>query len=215
MDRHEPSGPQGHSEEGDPAALEAAAEAALWQTGDDDENLARATTRFHLDRAREELGWKEYPSTRPCPSCGGYEALIGEHNGQNVVRCRSCRSFIYNAPKTETGQKPRTVATIRQGVKPGQQVRILERDGACVLCGSRDGLTIGHGLSWKDAQMLGEVGPYLNTDENLFAMCEGCNAGLGGRSVLPKTYHLIVLRLLQAADRRAPARASADAAVRI
>lgn len=205
----------GRAEE-DLAALEADVSAPLWPADDggSDENLEGATARFHRDRAREQLGWKAYESKRPCPSCGSYDAELGERGGQNVVRCRNCKAHIYNAPKTETGQKPRTVATIRRGIKPNQQVRILERDGACVLCGSREDLTIGHALSWKDAEALGEVGPYLDSDQNLFAMCEGCNLGLGGRSVLPKTYHLIVLRLVQAADSRAPAATFDDPSLR-
>jgi 5-methylcytosine-specific restriction endonuclease McrA len=187
--------------EGESTAIDETLEATLWQVTDD-EDLTEATGLFHRDRAFEELGWTTYTSQRPCPKCGSYDAQLSERKGQNVVRCRRCKAHIYNAPKTETGQRPRNVATIRRGIKPNQQVRILERDGACVLCGSREGLTLGHALSLKDAEAQGEVGPYLDGDENLFAMCEGCNSGLGGRSILPKTYHLIVLRLLQAADRR-------------
>jgi len=177
-------------------------EVGLWDVTDDGEDLTGATARFHGDLAYERLGWRPYESRQPCPKCGSREGQLGQINGQNVVRCRQCKTHIYNAPKTETGEKPRTVATLRRGIKPSQQVRILERDGACVLCGSRDGLTIGHALSWKDAEALGDVGPYLDSDENLFAMCEACNLGLGGRSVLPKTYLMIVVRLLQASDRQ-------------
>ena len=177
-------------------------EPTLWEVTSDDADLSAATATFHRERAYETLGWHSYHSQRPCPKCGSYDGQISDRKGQNVVRCRHCKTHIYNAPKTETGQKPRTIGTIRRGIKPGQQVRILERDGCCVLCGSRERLTIGHGLSIKDAETLGEVGPYLDSDENLFAMCEACNAGLGGRSVLPKTYHLVVLRLIQAARHR-------------
>lgn len=58
----------------------------------------------------------------------------------------------------------------------------------------------------SDAVAMGEVGPYLNSDENLLAMCEACNLGLGGRSLLPRAYHLIVLRLTQAHVRRSAVR---------
>jgi len=183
-------------------------EPTLWEVTADDEDLSEATAVFHQDRAYEALGWKAYHSQRACPKCGSYDGQLREDRGQNVVRCRHCKSHVYNAPKTETGQKQRTVATVRRGLKPSQQVRILERDGSCVLCGSRDSLTIGHALSLNDAQALGEVGPYLDSDENLFAMCEACNLGLGGRSVLPKTYHLIVLRLIQARLQREGHRAA-------
>lgn len=181
-------------------------EPTLWDVTPENADLGEATAAFHRDRAYDSLGWSSYHSQRPCPQCGSFDGQLNERSGQNVVRCRHCKTHIYNAPKTETGQKQRTVATIRRGIKPSQQVRILERDGSCVLCGSPKGLTIGHALSVKDAEALGEVGPYLDSDENLFAMCEACNSGLGGRSVLPKTYHLIVLRLMQAARLRAAAK---------
>ncbi len=177
-------------------------EPTLWEVTADDADLSQATADFHRDRAYEALGWRSYHSQRPCPKCGSYYGQLRENGGQNVVRCRHCKTHIYNAPRIETGQKPRTVATLRRGIKPSQQVRILERDGSCVICGSRDNLTIGHALSIKDAQALGEVGPYLASDENLFAMCDACNSGLGGRSLVPKTYHLIVLRLIQARRQR-------------
>ncbi len=178
--------------------LEQRIEATLWDVADDGD-LEHQTARFHQDRARELLGSKPYESRQPCPKCGGVDGLLTEVAGQNVVRCRSCRTYIYSAPKHETGQRPRTVTTARKDIKPAQQARILERDGAaCVLCHRTEQLTMGHALSIKEAQELGEVGPFLNSDENLLTMCEACNIGLGGRSLLPRAYALIMLRLLKA-----------------
>ena len=81
--------------------------------------------------------------------------------------------------------------------------QILDRDhGRCVLCGSSDDLTIGHLLSVADGFALGALESELNDDANLAAMCEGCNAGLGARSVSARTYLVIMFRLVQAEIRR-------------
>jgi len=187
-----------HDAEREYDGLEQQVEATLWDVADEGD-LGQQTARFHQDRAREFLGSTPYESRQPCPKCGGVDGLLAEVGGQNIVRCRSCRTYIYAAPKHETGQRPRTVATARKDIKPGQQARIFERDGAaCVLCHRTEQLTMGHVLSIKEAQELGEVGPFLNSDENLLTMCEACNLGLGGRSLLPRAYGLIMLRLLQA-----------------
>jgi hypothetical protein len=83
---------------------------------------------------------------QPCRFCGcttGYREVRG---GQNCVSCDKCRRHTYQAPETETGEAPRTVETVRRGIKPGQQARILDRDhGRCVLRGRGDQpLVIGH-----------------------------------------------------------------------
>jgi hypothetical protein len=108
---------------------------------------------------------------------------------------------LYNAPRTETGAKPRTVKTLRRSIRPTQQARILDRDHArCALCGSTDDLTIGHLLSLEDGARLGATIAELYSDENLAAMCEACNVGLlhGPKSINALTYTVIVWRLLQA-----------------
>lgn len=35
-------------------------------------------------------------------SCGETEGLITRKSGQDVVRCRSCDSYLYCAPRSET-----------------------------------------------------------------------------------------------------------------
>ena len=164
-----------------------------------DADLSRETARFHLARARELLraGGKPY-AARPCRWCGSTDGILLENNGQNTVYCGECGKHSYNAPKTETGQRPRSVRTVRSRIKPSQQARIFDRDqGRCVLCGAREELTIGHLLSVEEAYEMGEVGPELHDDANLAAMCEACNLGLGRHSVSPRTYAVIMHRLVK------------------
>lgn len=169
--------------------------------------MERETARFHIARARELLrrGGKPYPA-RPCRWCASTNGILLETNGQNTVYCGDCGKHTYNAPKTETGQRPRTAQTVRVGIKPGQQARIFDRDqGRCILCGSTETLTIGHLLSVDEAEALGERGPIVNDDANLAAMCEACNLGLNRHSVSPRTYAVIMYRLVQAeVARRSP-----------
>lgn len=120
---------------------------------------------------------------------------------QTTVRCVNCYRFLYNAPRTETGEKPRTVKTLRRSIRPRQQARILNRDrGRCVLCASKHELTIAHLLSIEDGLALSAEEHELYDDANLAAMCEACNIGLrhGPRSVTPRTYLVIMFLLVRA-----------------
>lgn len=165
-----------------------------------DGDLSRETARFHISRTRELLrdGGKPYTS-RACRFCDSTDGILLERNGQNTVYCGKCGKHSYNAPKTETGQRPRTVQTVRKAIKPSQQARIFDRDqGRCILCGAKDRLTIGHLLSIDDAYEMGELGPELHDDANLAAMCEACNLGLGRHSISPRTYAVLMHRLVKA-----------------
>lgn len=166
-----------------------------------DSDLNRETARFHISRARELLrGGGEPYTSRPCRFCDSTNGILLERNGQNSVYCGDCGKHNYNAPKTETGQRPRTVRTVRRVIKPSQQARIFDRDqGRCILCGVEDRLTIGHLLSIDDAYKMGELGPELHDDANLAAMCEACNLGLGRHSISPRTYAVLMHRLVKAA----------------
>ncbi len=136
-----------------------------------------------------------YLSREEC--CGTLEAFLIPTNGQNCVYCHECGRWLYNAPKHETGEAPRTVATLRKGLKPSQQARILERDlGRCVMCGTREDLTIGHFLSVKDGIALGVPDDVLESDENKAAMCEACNLGLQAHSVSARFYVSLLAALL-------------------
>jgi hypothetical protein len=61
---------------------------------------------------------------------------------------------------------------------------------------------MGHLLSVADGFALGALESELYDDANLAAMCEACNAGLGKRSMSPRTYRVILFRLIQAEIRR-------------
>lgn len=166
--------------------------------GADDDR--RAAAKFYAGRAREALRGGGRPhESRPCRWCGSTSGVLFEVSGQNSVYCGDCGKHSYNAPKTETGQRPRTVETLRPQIKPSQQARVLDRDhGRCVLCGATERLTIGHLLSLHDAFHLGATEAAVHDDANLAAMCEACNAGLGRHSVSPRTYAVIMWRLVQA-----------------
>lgn len=168
--------------------------------------LEREDAHFYIARMRESLegaGKKPHDMRTPCQFCDCRVGVLVVQGGQNTVKCAQCRRHSYNAPKTETGQITRTVRTLRTGMKPAQQARILDRDhGRCILCGASDDLSIGHLLSIADGARLGATESELNDDANLAAMCEGCNAGLGARSILTRTYLIIMLRILQAEIRR-------------
>jgi 5-methylcytosine-specific restriction endonuclease McrA len=168
--------------------------------------LEREEAHFFIARMREILeraGEKPHDMRTPCQFCDCPLGVLVVQGGQNTVRCAQCRRHSYNAPKTETGQIARTVRTLRTDMKPSQQARILDRDhGRCILCGGSDDLTIGHLLSIADGARLNATESELNDDANLAAMCEGCNAGLGARSISTRTYLIIMLHILQAEIRR-------------
>jgi 5-methylcytosine-specific restriction endonuclease McrA len=168
--------------------------------------LEQEDARFRMERARaaiENAGFQTYEMREPCSNCGCPLGVLRVRKKQNTVSCIVCQRHCYNAPKTETGELVRSVQTLRQSIKPSQQARILDRDqGRCILCGTRDGLVLGHLLSVADGFALGALESELYDDANLAAMCEGCNAGLGRHSISPRTYRVILFRLVQAEIRR-------------
>lgn len=130
-----------------------------------------------------------------CQHCGGTGGMVSVVNGQNVVRCGDCSRFQYNAPKTETGEKPRTIESAHAGIKPSVRMRILERaTGRCEICGSDKNLHVGHLVSVQDGMDLGLSDRELNSDANLAAMCEACNLGLGSLSITPRLYVALLRR---------------------
>lgn len=176
---------------------------------DERQSLAKEEASWWIARMREQLGAiTPYQSRSECPDCRIASAAITASNGQNIVRCAKCGRHLYNAPKTETGQRVRTVDSLRHPIKPSQQARILDRDHrTCVLCGRSDlQLTIGHLLSIEEGVAVGASESELYDDGNLAAMCEGCNLGLGRHSISARTYAVIMLHLVRAeAHRRATA----------
>ena len=120
---------------------------------------------------------------KPC-RCGFAQGYIVTKNGQDCVYCVTCDTFQYNAPKTETGRKMRSVSSVHNAIKPKQRSRILERATArCEFCGSRTDLHVGHIVSVKRGLEMGLTEAEINSDENLAAMCSECNLGVGKEPV--------------------------------
>jgi hypothetical protein len=119
----------------------------------------------------------------------GCTTLIGEPwadgyvrtaNGKEVMLCSRC-----GRPQFVVERGARTVTTVHNGIKPTQRARILQRDGRCVMCSSKQNLQVGHLLSVADGLAQGLTEAEINHDANLAAMCAECNAGVGPRSVYP------------------------------
>lgn len=136
-----------------------------------------------------------YQMREPCRKCGGTAGVIRPASGQNCVYCASCNTWCYNAPKIETGERQRSVISVHENMSPSKRARILVRANKhCELCGASDGILVaGHILSVENGLKLGLTERELNDDENLAAMCEACNSGLG-RMTLPLRLMLAILR---------------------
>ena len=87
---------------------------------------------------------------------------------QDVVRCSNCDRHCYNAPRTELGLKPVTLAS-RPDIKPSRRFRILDAHGhACVSCHRTDvDLQIDHLISREAADRLGFLDELIDSDLNL------------------------------------------------
>ena len=137
-----------------------------------------------------------YTMRKPCVACGSEDGRIEQRNGQDCVYCLTCGRFQYNAPKTETGRAPRTVETVHNGVKPKQRARILLRaNGRCDLCGkggSEANIHVGHIISVESGLAGGLTEAHLNDDENLCALCDECNLGVGAEP-MPLRFAIRVL----------------------
>lgn len=156
--------------------------------------LSAATSTVLLMGSADENGQVECVMRSPCPDCGCLDGYIVTRGGQDTVRCSSCQRYCYNAPKSETGRKPRSLRT-RPDVTPSQRARILTRDNAtCFLChrGGVD-LDVGHLVSVREGKQYGLSDEEINDDANLVAMCQACNSGLSSDSLPPR---LIVTALV-------------------
>lgn len=129
------------------------------------------------------VGPRSIEMRAPCVACGCTDGVVLERNGQDTVRCTGCDKFQYNAPRTETGRAQRSNATVHDGIKPSQRARIIARALArCEHCGATGPGTIlhvGHILSVEYGLRFGVPDEELNHDENLLALCEACNLGMG------------------------------------
>jgi hypothetical protein len=140
----------------------------------------------------------EVQMREPCKKCGGTFGKITTKGLQDCVYC-DCGAFCYNAPKTETGRKQRTVSTVHAAITTSKRWRIIERaNGRCEICGKRQDLHVGHLLSVEVGVKMGMSDLEINSEENLAAMCAECNLGLG-KQVVPARMlcALIVARVSQ------------------
>ena len=132
---------------------------------------------------------------KPCAFCGSEDGIISTRGLQDCVFCAACERFQYNAPKVETGRADRSITTVHNGLKANQRERIIERAaGRCELCGGTNTLHVDHVVSVKDGLEDGLTERELNHDDNLICLCAECNLGKSERSLLPKTYLVILLR---------------------
>jgi 5-methylcytosine-specific restriction endonuclease McrA len=127
--------------------------------------------------------------------CGGKTGRIQPTNGQNCVYCLLCGKFQYNAPRTETGEKRRSIQTTHELITPSKRARVLNRaNGRCELCGNLRDLSVGHLLSVADGHAEGLTDAQINSDENLCAMCTECNLGQGQINASARFYMALLVR---------------------
>lgn len=125
-----------------------------------------------------------YQMRKPCSECGCAFGVIRTVGFQDTVRCHQCGKFQYNAPRQETG-KPQMHVPTREAVKLATRTIVLLRaNGACEVCHNRDvPLSVGHLLSLDAGRAQGMTDEELNHEENLAAMCDACNLGIGRNPV--------------------------------
>ena len=128
-----------------------------------------------------------------CPSCGCDEGIVEPKGLQDVVRCKDCRKYIFNASRSITGKETRTLKTTHEAISTKQRFRIIERAGGrCETCGSRSLLTVGHVVSVADGHKAGLSDQIINSDENLICQCAECNSGTGEGTIPLRMYVLIL-----------------------
>lgn len=133
-----------------------------------------------------------------CPKCGSDHGDITTTNSQDVVRCRDCGKYLYNAPKTETGRAVRSVSTTHAAIKPKQRARIIERaNRRCEVCGNFGNMHVGHIVSVAYGHRNGLSDAVLNSDENLICQCEECNLGASSRTIPLRMYVAILVARLE------------------
>lgn len=145
-----------------------------------------------------------YQMREPCKFCGDPWGTITRTNGQNVVRCGTCGRALYNAPRTETGERQRSVTTVRNGIPPKLRAQVIIRaNRRCELCGApaagTEGLMVDHMLSVADGVQLGLTEAHLNNIANLAALCPECNLGKG-RAALPVYLMVAILQARTVTD---------------
>ena len=137
-----------------------------------------------------------FPLRTSCKHCGSTAGYILPNNGQSVVRCSTCDTYQYNAPKHEQGLAPAPVRS--DSVKPSMRYAVMERAGfRCEFCGA-DGsgraMHIGHLLSEKEIRANGLPLNFADDPDNLAWLCDACNLGMSEHSM---TIHNALRFLIQ------------------
>jgi 5-methylcytosine-specific restriction endonuclease McrA len=142
-------------------------------------------------------------------TCGSLDGYIKPNNGQDTVWCNNCGKYQYNASRELTGRAVRSKRK-RPNIKVGKRARILLRDSArCVICHHADRpIEVGHLISEAEGEALGMTDDELIHEDNLAAMCDSCNSGLGSMSINPR----ILIGLIRARIYRDARRAEGGAA---
>lgn len=123
------------------------------------------------------------PLRSPCRHCGCVSGIIRVRSGQNTVWCALCGAYAgYNAPKTDTGEEPRSVSTVRAGITCRVRGQVLARARRrCELCATDlddvPAWHVAHLLSVDSALEDGLPDEAINSPANLAAFCEECNLG--------------------------------------
>ncbi len=120
-----------------------------------------------------------------CQKCGSSETVMKETGPHCGLHCAGCGKWLRWVSKTDAGLKKRTVQTTHAAIKPKLRSDVLLRaTGKCELCGKRDSfMHVGHLISVDSAHAAGLSDDVINSSENLCAMCEECNLGIGKEPV--------------------------------
>jgi 5-methylcytosine-specific restriction endonuclease McrA len=139
-----------------------------------------------LEALPPEVQKNPHPLRKPCIICEKTQGYIIEKGSQDTVYCANCNTFQYNAPRLETGKPVRSVKT-RENIKSALRAKVIIRaNRKCELCGKsceKASLHAGHLLSLEDGKAQGLSEEELTVEENLAAMCDECNLGLGKKTV--------------------------------
>jgi len=146
-------------------------------------------------------GAEPWSLSKPCSRCS--EPVAGylirtppPHAGK--LFCGNCALFQQWVSKKDLGEPRRSLTPRGECIGPKQRDQILARDGyRCMLCGAAPPAVLlhaGHILSHKDGDVLGLSEQQIDSNDNLMAMCERCNAGLGPRSLTPWLYVALLER---------------------
>lgn len=146
-----------------------------------------------------------YRMREACKDCGTFDGFIRKSGPGNSVRCSICWKVVYIAPKSETGEAPRSLNS-RPDLPGGARDFVLTRaNHRCELCGRGAPdviLQVAHALSIADCKALSVPEEEWHHDSNLLAACEECNSDMGARSLEPRQMARLLLARLRRGHQR-------------